>query len=91
MTEPGRPVLVVGPDYPDSALMQRLADAIMLFYDETEADRMFAEAGFEEFEHHIQQRAPGTPRAITTVAYVPENEDDAGGEETAEAETAEVA
>jgi demethylmenaquinone methyltransferase/2-methoxy-6-polyprenyl-1,4-benzoquinol methylase len=89
VTEPGRPVLVVGPDYPDSTLMQRLADAIMLFYDETEADRMFAEAGFEEFEHHIQQRAPGTPRAITTVAYVPE--DDAGGEETAEAETAEVA
>jgi demethylmenaquinone methyltransferase/2-methoxy-6-polyprenyl-1,4-benzoquinol methylase len=35
---------------------------------------MFAEAGFEEFEHRIQQRAPGTPRAITTVAYVPEEE-----------------
>ncbi len=76
VTKPGRPVLVVGPDYPDSTLMQRLADAIMLFYDETEADRMFAAAGFEEFEHHIQQRAPGTPRAITTVAYVPEGTDD---------------
>jgi len=89
VTRPGRPVLVVGPDYPNSSVFQKLADAIMLFYDEDEADRMFAEAGFEEFEHHIQQRAPGTPRAITTVAYVPE--DDAGAEETAEAETAEVA
>jgi ubiquinone/menaquinone biosynthesis C-methylase UbiE len=75
VTKPGCPVLVVGPDYPDSTVMQKLADAVMLFYDETEADRMFAEAGFEEFEHHIQQRAPGTPRAITTLAYVPEDDD----------------
>jgi len=44
----------------------------MLFYDEAEADRMFADAGFERFEHHIQQRAPGTPRAITTIARVPD-------------------
>ncbi|MES3518228.1 MAG: methyltransferase domain-containing protein [Natronomonas sp.] len=71
VTKPGGTVVVVGPDYPDSTLFQRLADAIMLFYDEEEADRMFAEAGFETFEHHIQQRAPGTPRAITTVATVP--------------------
>jgi demethylmenaquinone methyltransferase/2-methoxy-6-polyprenyl-1,4-benzoquinol methylase len=34
---------------------------------------MFAEAGFETFEHRIQQRAPGTPRAITTIARVPED------------------
>jgi demethylmenaquinone methyltransferase/2-methoxy-6-polyprenyl-1,4-benzoquinol methylase len=81
VTKPGQPVLVVGPDYPNSTLFQKLADTIMLFYDEDEADRMFAEAGFEEFEHHIQQRAPGTPRAITTVAYVPDDEED-----TAEAE-----
>jgi demethylmenaquinone methyltransferase/2-methoxy-6-polyprenyl-1,4-benzoquinol methylase len=72
VTKPGGTVLVVGPDYPDSTVFQRLADAIMLFYDEEEADRMFAEAGFETFEHHIQQRKPGTPRAITTVAAVPE-------------------
>ncbi len=71
VTKPGGPVLVVGPDYPNSTVFQKLADAIMLFYDEDEADRMFAEAGFDRFEHHIQQRAPGTPRAITTVAYVP--------------------
>jgi len=49
-----------------------MADAIMLFYDEEEADRMFTDAGFEEFEHHIQQSRPGSPRAITTIAEVPE-------------------
>ncbi|QLD85372.1 methyltransferase domain-containing protein [Natronomonas halophila] len=82
VTKPGGTVLVVGPDYPNSTLFQKLADAIMLFYDEDEADRMFAEAGFEEFEHHIQQRAPGTPRAITTVARVPDDTDEAGEEAT---------
>jgi demethylmenaquinone methyltransferase/2-methoxy-6-polyprenyl-1,4-benzoquinol methylase len=80
VTRPGGPVLVVGPDYPNSTVFQRLADAIMLFYDEAEADRMFAEAGFETVEHHIQQRAPGTPRAITTVARVPGGGSAAGDE-----------
>ena len=75
VTRPGGTILVVGPDYPDSTLFQKLADAIMLFYDEAEADRMFEAAGFETFEHHIQQRKPGTPRAITTVATVPESEE----------------
>jgi len=74
VTKPGGPVLVVGPDYPKSTAFGKLADAIMLFYDAEEADRMFVEAGFEAFEHHIQQRAPGTPRAITTLARVPDSE-----------------
>jgi len=71
---PGGQVLVVGPDYPSTTVLQKLADAIMLFYDEAEADRMFAEAGFEPgaIEHHIQQASPGSPRAITTVATAPE-------------------
>jgi demethylmenaquinone methyltransferase/2-methoxy-6-polyprenyl-1,4-benzoquinol methylase len=69
---PGGQVLIVGPDYPNTTLFQRLADAIMLFYDEEEADRMFTAAGFTDVEHHIQQAAPGSPRAITTVAQVPE-------------------
>lgn len=77
VTRPGGSVLVVGPDHPTSTLFARLADAIMLFYDEGDADRMFADAGFETFEHHIQQRAPGTPRAITTIAQVPDDEDSA--------------
>ncbi|MFB6172731.1 MAG: methyltransferase domain-containing protein [Haloarculaceae archaeon] len=69
---PGASVLVVGPDYPRSSVFQKLADAIMLFYDEDEADRMFRAAGFEAVEHHVQQAHPGSPRAITTVARVPD-------------------
>ncbi|WP_129114383.1 methyltransferase domain-containing protein [Halegenticoccus tardaugens] len=72
VVKPGKRVLVVGPDYPKSTVMQKLADAIMLFYDEGEADRMFDEAGFVDVEHHIQQARPGSPRAITTVARAPE-------------------
>jgi demethylmenaquinone methyltransferase/2-methoxy-6-polyprenyl-1,4-benzoquinol methylase len=70
---PGGQVLVVGPDYPERTIFQKLADAIMLFYDEDEADRMFTEAGFESFEHHIQQASARSPPAITTVAEIPES------------------
>ncbi|WP_459825272.1 methyltransferase domain-containing protein [Halorubrum luteum] len=73
--KPGGQVLVVGPDYPHNPVLQRVADAIMLFYDAEEADRMFTAAGFEEFEHHIQRATPRSPRAITTVARVPEASD----------------
>jgi ubiquinone/menaquinone biosynthesis C-methylase UbiE len=69
--KPGGQVLVVGPDYPRRSLFQKLADAIMLFYDEEEADRMFDAAGFERFEHRIQQASERSPRAITTLATVP--------------------
>jgi demethylmenaquinone methyltransferase/2-methoxy-6-polyprenyl-1,4-benzoquinol methylase len=72
VTRPGGRVLVVGPDDPKTSVMQRFADAIMLFYDEEEADRMFSEAGFAEFQHRIQQARPGSPRAITTLAHVAE-------------------
>ncbi|ELZ30462.1 methylase involved in ubiquinone/menaquinone biosynthesis [Halogeometricum pallidum JCM 14848] len=89
VVEPGNRVLVVGPDYPETGPFQYLADAIMLFYDEHEAQRMFEEAGFVDIEHHIQQAAPGTPRAITTVARVPDadggDEADAGAEAEVEA------
>jgi demethylmenaquinone methyltransferase/2-methoxy-6-polyprenyl-1,4-benzoquinol methylase len=78
VVKPGGPVLVVGPDYPNNTLFQKLADAIMLFYDESEADRMFREAGFESVEHHLQQARPGSPRAITTVARVPGGDQDRG-------------
>ena len=69
--KPGGQVLVVGPDAPDGPVSRRIADAIMLFYGEEEADRMFAEAGFETFEHRIQQATPRSPPAITTRADVP--------------------
>jgi len=72
VVEPGGRVLVVGPDYPSSGVFQRLADAIMLFYDEEEADRMFDAAGLEVVEHRVMQAKPGSPRAITTLARVPE-------------------
>jgi len=72
VAKPGGQVLVVGPDYPHNRVLQRVADAIMLFYDEAEADRMFEAAGYEAFEHHIQQASPRSPRAITTVAQVPD-------------------
>jgi demethylmenaquinone methyltransferase/2-methoxy-6-polyprenyl-1,4-benzoquinol methylase len=72
VSKPGGQVLVVGPDAPSTRVLRRLADAIMLFYDEAEADRMFEAAGFESFEHTIQQARPGSPRAITTVARVTE-------------------
>ena len=72
VVRPGGGVLVVGPDAPHSSVFERLADAIMLFYDEAEADRMFDAAGFETFDHRIQQARPGSPRAITTIAYAPE-------------------
>jgi len=71
VARPGGQVLVVGPDYPDRTVFQKVADSIMLFYDEEEADRMFADAGFETFEHHIQQASEKSPRAITTIAAVP--------------------
>jgi ubiquinone/menaquinone biosynthesis C-methylase UbiE len=70
--KPGSPVLVVGPDAPEGPLRRRMADAIMLFYGEDEADRMFDEAGFGTFEHRIQQATPRSPPAITTLATVPE-------------------
>ncbi len=72
VAKPGGQVLVVGPDYPNNPVLQRVADAIMLFYDEDEADRMFEAAGYESFDHHIQRASPRSPRAITTVARVPD-------------------
>jgi demethylmenaquinone methyltransferase/2-methoxy-6-polyprenyl-1,4-benzoquinol methylase len=73
VAEPGAPVLVVGPDAPDSRLMRALADSIMLFYDEGEADRMFREAGFEEVTHRVLRAQPGRPGAIVTLACTPED------------------
>jgi demethylmenaquinone methyltransferase/2-methoxy-6-polyprenyl-1,4-benzoquinol methylase len=72
VVEPGGTVLVVGPNYPNSTLFQRLADAIMLFYDETEADRMFADAGFEDVRHVTMGPSYNPEIAITSVARVPE-------------------
>jgi len=74
ITEPGGQVLIVGPNYPKTGVFQKLADAIMLFYDEDEADRMFRAAGFEAFEHVTMGPSYDPDIAITTVAEVPETE-----------------
>ncbi|MDY6818640.1 MAG: methyltransferase domain-containing protein [Halobacteriales archaeon] len=71
VVKPGGQVLVVGPNYPRSSLFQKLADMIMLFYDEQEADRMFREAGFEEIEHRLMGPTYNPEIAITTLAKAP--------------------
>jgi demethylmenaquinone methyltransferase/2-methoxy-6-polyprenyl-1,4-benzoquinol methylase len=72
ITKPGGQVLIVGPNYPESGVMQRVADSIMLFYDAEEADRMFSEAGYEDIEHRLMGPTYDPDVAITTVARVPE-------------------
>ncbi len=70
--KPGGQVLVVGPNYPDNIIAQKLADSIMLFYDEYEADRMFKEAGFEDVKHMFQGPSYDPEVAITTIGRAPE-------------------
>ena len=72
---PGGQVLVVGPNSPRSSVMERIADAIMLFYGEEEADRMFAEAGYDSFRHVTMGPSYNPEIAITTVADVPAEPD----------------
>ena len=72
VARPGGRVLVVGPDAPQNPVFRAVADAIMLFYDADEADRMFREAGFDDVAHRVLQARPGSPRAIVTLASVPE-------------------
>ncbi|QLG49498.1 methyltransferase domain-containing protein [Natrinema halophilum] len=69
--KPGGQVLVVGPNYPDNPISQRLADAIMLFYDEYEADRMFKTAGFEDVKHAFMGPSYDPDVAITTIGRAP--------------------
>ena len=72
ITKPGGQVLIVGPNYPSNTVFQKLADAFMLFYDEEEADRMFREAGFDEYYHVTMGPSYSPEVAITSVAEVPE-------------------
>ncbi|GGN12529.1 methyltransferase domain-containing protein [Halarchaeum nitratireducens] len=74
VVKPGGDVLVVGPNYPRSTVFQKLADAIMLFYDEAEADRMFRDAGFERIEHRTMGPTYKPDVAITTLARVPDDD-----------------
>jgi len=69
---PGGTVLVVGPNEPESWIGRKLAHAIMLFYGEAEADRMFREAGYEAVEHRLDGPRHKPDVAIVTRARVPE-------------------
>jgi len=84
--KPGGQVLVVGPNYPKSSVFQKLADAIMLFYDEAEADRMFHDAGFSDVTHRVMGPSYDPDIAITTLARVPEDDDATGDAATTELE-----
>ncbi|OVE85064.1 methyltransferase domain-containing protein [Natronolimnobius baerhuensis] len=70
--KPGGQVLVVGPNYPDNVIAQHLADSIMLFYDEYEADAMFKRAGFDDVKHLFQGPSYEPEVAITTIGRAPE-------------------
>ena len=70
--KPGGQVLVVGPNYPDNVVSQLVADSIMLFYDEYEADRMFKTAGFEDVKHAFMGPSYDPDVAITTIGRAPE-------------------
>jgi len=72
VVKPGGQVLVVGPNNPKSSIAQKVADAIMLFYDDEEADRMFSEAGYEEIEHRLMGPSHKPNIAIVTAARAPE-------------------
>jgi demethylmenaquinone methyltransferase/2-methoxy-6-polyprenyl-1,4-benzoquinol methylase len=72
VARPGGDVLVVGPNDPATTIFQRIADAIMLFYDEAEATRMFQAAGFEEFEHRTMGPSYSPDIAIATAAKAPD-------------------
>ena len=74
VVEPDGQVLVVGPNYPKTTVMQKVADAIMLFYDREEADRMFREAGYVDIEHREMGPSYDPDIAITTVARNPGDE-----------------
>lgn len=68
---PGGQVLIVGPNSPQSRVLRSIADGIMLFYDEGEADEMFRQAGFDTWEHHLMGPSYSPEIAITTVAETP--------------------
>ncbi|MFC7081794.1 methyltransferase domain-containing protein [Halorussus caseinilyticus] len=74
VVKPGGQVLVVGPNNPKSTVMQKVADAIMLFYDAEEADRMFREAGYTDIHHYEMGPKYDPDVALTTIGRDPEDE-----------------
>ncbi len=71
VARPGGQVLVVGPTEPSEPIRRRLANAMMLFYTEEEADEMFAAAGFDDVHHRLMGPDYAPTIAITSLARVP--------------------
>ena len=71
VVKPGGQVLVVGPNYPPWPVIQQFMDAIMLFYDEDEAQRMFEAAGFDDIRHEAMGPEHFGDLALVTVARTP--------------------
>ncbi len=71
VVKPGGRVLVIGPNYPQSRIGQRVADAIMLFYEEEEIDAMFEEAGYVDVDHELLGSRYKSDVAIASVGTVP--------------------
>ncbi|WP_276299433.1 methyltransferase domain-containing protein [Halorussus lipolyticus] len=74
VVKPGGQVLVVGPNNPKTPVMRSVADAIMLFYDAEEADRMFREAGYTDIHHYETGPSYNPDVALVTIARDPEDE-----------------
>jgi demethylmenaquinone methyltransferase/2-methoxy-6-polyprenyl-1,4-benzoquinol methylase len=74
VVKPGGTVVVVGPNEPNSEFWARVADAIMLFYDEEEAQRMFREAGYDDISHTAVGPVYKPDIALVSVGTVPESE-----------------
>ncbi len=81
VARPGGQVLVVGPNEPSEPIRRRLANAMMLFYTEEEAQDWFESAGFADVEHRLLGPDHAPTIAIATLARVPG--DDGDGEATA--------
>jgi len=78
VARPGGQVLVVGPNEPTGRVRRALANAMMLFYTEAEAERMFAAAGFTDVRHRLLGPDYAPTIAIATLARVPEEPAPAG-------------
>ncbi|MFB6109266.1 MAG: methyltransferase domain-containing protein [Halodesulfurarchaeum sp.] len=72
VVKPGGRVVVVGPYYPDSWIGRRIVDAVMLFYDEEDAEEMFRAAGFESTRHEVIGSRYKDSLAIVSLGVVPD-------------------
>ncbi|MFB6094563.1 MAG: methyltransferase domain-containing protein [Halanaeroarchaeum sp.] len=73
VVKPDGQVLVVGPNYPPWPVVQQVMDAVMLFYDESEAQRMFEAAGLIDVTHEAMGPENLGDLALVSVARVPGN------------------